>query len=118
MQNAIDRGVYIYRLYRIQADFSPRPEANPPSRRLKLVRFQENPTDHWGPLPKAKKQVGRFFYKYSNFTKVAKEVRIVVSSMADLRHSFLFVASWFDRVLVRLHCHWRNNSSHQLMFPD
>ncbi|XP_063223376.1 tRNA (guanine(26)-N(2))-dimethyltransferase isoform X2 [Bacillus rossius redtenbacheri] len=30
-------------------DMTTVPEANPPSRQLKLVRFQENPRRHWGP---------------------------------------------------------------------
>jgi tRNA (guanine26-N2/guanine27-N2)-dimethyltransferase len=37
--------------------FAPlHPEAEAPSRRLKLVRYQENPTPYWGPKAKAHKR--------------------------------------------------------------
>ena len=35
--------------------FERHPESNPPSRQIKLVRFQENPEKNWGPKPRAKK---------------------------------------------------------------
>ncbi|KAJ3319067.1 RNA methyltransferase tRNA(m5U54)methyltransferase [Blyttiomyces sp. JEL0837] len=37
---------------KIEADFSEHPEANPPSRKFKLVRYQENPEKNWGPKAK------------------------------------------------------------------
>ncbi len=41
-------------LFRVEANFSKHPDANPPSRRMKLCRFPANPIDNWGPLAKAK----------------------------------------------------------------
>ncbi len=38
----------------VVADFSAHPEANPNSRKQKLVRFQANPEKNWGPKAKAK----------------------------------------------------------------
>lgn len=37
----------------LRADFTPHPQANPPSRRDGFLRFQENPTSHWGPGTRA-----------------------------------------------------------------
>jgi tRNA (guanine26-N2/guanine27-N2)-dimethyltransferase len=31
------------------------PDANPPSRKYKLVRYQENPEKFWGPKARAKR---------------------------------------------------------------
>ena len=39
----------------VVADFSPHQDANPNSRKAKLVRFQENPEKNWGPKSKAKR---------------------------------------------------------------
>ncbi|KAI8620901.1 N2,N2-dimethylguanosine tRNA methyltransferase-domain-containing protein [Chytriomyces sp. MP71] len=36
------------------ADFTYNKKAEPESRKIKLVRYQENPTKNWGPKPKAK----------------------------------------------------------------
>ncbi|ORZ33945.1 N2,N2-dimethylguanosine tRNA methyltransferase-domain-containing protein [Catenaria anguillulae PL171] len=37
----------------ITVDFKYHKKCNPPSRKIKLVRFQENPTKHWGPKARA-----------------------------------------------------------------
>lgn len=39
----------------VAVDFSLHKDANPPSRSLKLLRFQPNPMPNWGPKPKATK---------------------------------------------------------------
>ncbi|KAJ3134464.1 tRNA methyltransferase 1 [Geranomyces variabilis] len=36
--------------------FAPHPHANPPSRTVKLVRYQINPTKNWGPMARAGKR--------------------------------------------------------------
>jgi tRNA (guanine26-N2/guanine27-N2)-dimethyltransferase len=38
----------------IKVDFTIHPQANPESRKQKLVRFQENPEKNWGPKARAK----------------------------------------------------------------
>ncbi|XP_004342670.2 TRMT1 protein [Capsaspora owczarzaki ATCC 30864] len=40
-----------------EADFTLHKDAVPPSRKFKLVRFQENPTSDWGPKGRARKRV-------------------------------------------------------------
>jgi len=40
-------------MYRIEANFTVIPGANPKSRSLKLVRFPENPQANWGPKARA-----------------------------------------------------------------
>lgn len=45
--------LYIYFKFRIQADFTVVPGANPKSRSLKLARFPENPQANWGPKARA-----------------------------------------------------------------
>lgn len=42
----------------LTADFTEHPEANPESRKQKLVRYQVNPTADWGPKPRAKPATG------------------------------------------------------------
>ena len=42
--------------YRINACFSVRKDANPPSRLQKLSRFPENPEANWGPKTRAKRK--------------------------------------------------------------
>ncbi|KAJ3043061.1 tRNA methyltransferase 1 [Rhizophlyctis rosea] len=37
----------------LDISFTKHPNADPPSRKIKLVRFQENPTRNWGPMAKA-----------------------------------------------------------------
>lgn len=37
----------------VKIDFTPHANAEPPSRRQGLVRFQENPQSHWGPGTRA-----------------------------------------------------------------
>jgi len=37
-----------------KVSFDKHPDANPPSRKSGLCRFQENPTANWGPMAKAK----------------------------------------------------------------
>lgn len=39
---------------KFSVDFTERPDADAPSRKIKLVRFPENP-QNWGPLAKAKR---------------------------------------------------------------
>jgi len=39
-----------------EADFTTHKDANPTSRKIKLVRFQENPTKFWGPKSRPKKR--------------------------------------------------------------
>ena len=39
----------------LEADFTFHPESFPESRKIKLLRFQENPEKFWGPKPRAKK---------------------------------------------------------------
>ncbi|KAI8055218.1 N2,N2-dimethylguanosine tRNA methyltransferase-domain-containing protein [Syncephalis plumigaleata] len=39
----------------IQVDFTEHPNANPESRKHKLVRYQENPEKNWGPKARAKR---------------------------------------------------------------
>jgi tRNA (guanine26-N2/guanine27-N2)-dimethyltransferase len=41
---------------RIEACFSVRKDANPPSRLQKLSRFPENPEANWGPKARAKRK--------------------------------------------------------------
>ena len=48
---------------RVEACFSVRKDANPPSRIQKLARFPENPEPNWGPKARAKRK-----YKYCLFT--------------------------------------------------
>jgi hypothetical protein len=36
-------------MYRTVADFTVHPLSEPLSRKIKLVRYQENPTPNWGP---------------------------------------------------------------------
>ena len=38
---------------KFKANFTPHPDANPPSRRKGLLRWQINPMKDWGPKPKA-----------------------------------------------------------------
>ena len=45
-------------IYRINASFVIRKDANPPSRLLKLARFPENPEANWGPKARAKRRYG------------------------------------------------------------
>lgn len=40
----------------ISASFAIRPDANPPSRLMKLARFPENPQAYWGPKSRAKRR--------------------------------------------------------------
>jgi tRNA (guanine26-N2/guanine27-N2)-dimethyltransferase len=37
-------------------DFTMHPDANPPSRRIKLVRFADNKGKNWGPKSRAKRR--------------------------------------------------------------
>ncbi|KAI9205119.1 N2,N2-dimethylguanosine tRNA methyltransferase [Polychytrium aggregatum] len=39
-----------------EANFEPHPEMEAPSRKIKLVRYQVNPTKNWGPKARAKKR--------------------------------------------------------------
>ncbi|CAI8020792.1 tRNA (guanine(26)-N(2))-dimethyltransferase [Geodia barretti] len=41
---------------KIEASFSVRKDANPPSRIQKLARFPENPEPNWGPKARAKRK--------------------------------------------------------------
>lgn len=41
----------------VVADFTTHPDANPESKKLKLVRFQANPEKNWGPKSKAKSRL-------------------------------------------------------------
>jgi tRNA (guanine26-N2/guanine27-N2)-dimethyltransferase len=43
---------------KIEASFSVRKDANPPSRIQKLARFPENPEPNWGPKARAKRKAG------------------------------------------------------------
>ena len=45
-----------YYICRIDACFSVRKDANPPSRLHKLSRFPENPEANWGPKARAKRK--------------------------------------------------------------
>ncbi|KAI8918610.1 N2,N2-dimethylguanosine tRNA methyltransferase [Powellomyces hirtus] len=49
-----------------EVSFEKHPLANPPSRQIKLVRYQENPTKNWGPMARAGKKADRKEGKESN----------------------------------------------------
>ncbi|KAG4093089.1 N2,N2-dimethylguanosine tRNA methyltransferase [Neocallimastix lanati (nom. inval.)] len=53
-----------------EADFSIHKDANPTSRKIKLVRFQANPTKNWGPKSRPKKR------KESNSNKTNKAQKV------------------------------------------
>lgn len=42
-----------YYIYSFIADFKIHKDAEPPSRKIKLVRYQQNPEKNWGPKPRA-----------------------------------------------------------------
>ncbi|XP_065826453.1 tRNA (guanine(26)-N(2))-dimethyltransferase-like [Oscarella lobularis] len=48
--------VFLSKESSLEVDFTVRPDANPPSRQKKLLRFQENPLPNWGPKSRAKKR--------------------------------------------------------------
>eukprot|EP00118_Oscarella_pearsei_P012797 m.96803 g.96803 ORF g.96803 m.96803 type:complete len:518 (+) comp36924_c0_seq3:90-1643(+) len=48
--------VFLSKERSIEANFTVRADADPPSRRKGLLRFQENPEANWGPKSKAKKR--------------------------------------------------------------
>lgn len=50
-------------MYRIDACFTIRRDANPPSRLQKLSRFPENPEANWGPKARAKRKCAVYTYK-------------------------------------------------------
>jgi tRNA (guanine26-N2/guanine27-N2)-dimethyltransferase len=37
-----------------EANFEKHPQSEPPSQKIKLVRYQENPEKNWGPKARAK----------------------------------------------------------------
>lgn len=46
-------------LYRVLANFKPHPDSVTASSEVKLVRYQQNPTAHWGPGTKAVAGAGK-----------------------------------------------------------
>ena len=56
----------------IVADFKKHPNAEPASRKVRLVRFQENPTQNWGPKARAGKRAIDFSKQQSS-KKVKKD---------------------------------------------
>lgn len=58
-------------------DLSPRPDANPISRRDGRLRFQFNPTPHWGPGSRAAVKYDRHTYYYSHITMLSFTVKMI-----------------------------------------
>lgn len=46
-------GIYCVCVFRLEACFTVREDANPQSRKRHLTRFQENPQAFWGPKARA-----------------------------------------------------------------